>query len=196
MMTLTGTYIGVDIGAPSLEDIAVGLSRMPRFGGQTLFEWTVADHVVCATRYLGNLIARSGRYLPNTTRLLPLHVLLHDAHEALTGDIPTTFKTDDMKALQRRLDSRLYTALGLPTPFPTESDYIKQIDKIMLLAEAKVCTPATTYERICEELKDIAMPVAVDTVEDHIHNNVDARAEFLDIADTFMGGHYGQRRVV
>lgn len=195
MMTLTGNYIGIDIGAPSLEDIALGLSRTPRFGGQTLFEWTVADHVVCATRYLEHLIDL-GLHMDFTTRLLPLHILLHDAHEALTGDIPTTFKTDDMKALQRRLDARIYTALGLPSPTPSEKDCIKLIDRIMLLAEAKVCTPATTYERICEETKDIAMPVAVETIEHHIHNGIDARAEFLDIANTFMGGYYGQRRVV
>jgi 5'-deoxynucleotidase YfbR-like HD superfamily hydrolase len=194
-MTLTGTYIGIDTGVPTLEDIALGLSRMPRFGGQTLFEWTVADHVVCATRYLGNLIAL-GLSIDDTTRLLPLHVLLHDAHEAMTGDIPTTFKTADMKALQHRLDARLYNALGLWTPTSTESDYIKQIDRQMLLAEAKVCTPATTYEKICEETKDIAMPVAVQTIEEHIHDEIDARAEFLELANQFMGGYYGQRRVV
>lgn len=185
MMTLTGNYIGRDHGAPSLEDIALGLSRMPRFGGQTVFEWTVADHVVCATSYVIKLIGK-GLSTEDTTRLLPLHVMLHDAHEALTSDIPTTFKTDDMKALQRRLDVRLYTALGLTLPTATEADYIKQIDRAMLLAEAAVCTPLTTYQKICEELHDIAMPIAVETIEEHIHNGVDARAEFLRYASNFI----------
>lgn len=196
MMTLTGNYIGVDAGMASLEDIALGLSRMPRFGGQTHFLWTVADHVVCATRYLGNLIAL-GMNLAGTTPMLPFHVLMHDWHEALTSDIPTTFKTSDMKALQRRLDARFYTAFGIWMPNSTEADYIKQIDKQMLLAEAKVVTPATTYEKICEELHDIAMPIAMQTIEEHIHDEVDARQEFLDLANSlrYTGGRNGNRAV-
>lgn len=185
MMTLTGNYVGVDVGAPSLEDMALGLSRIPRFGGQTVFLWTVADHVVCATRYLERLI-RMGLSTHSTTSLLPLHVLLHDAHEALTSDIPTTFKTADMKALQKRLDVRLYASLGLPTPTSMEADLIKQIDRQMLLSEARICTPATTYNKICEETRDIAMPLALATIEEHIHNDIDARQEFLDIANSFM----------
>lgn len=189
MMTLTGNYVLRDLGAMSLEDIALGLSRMPRYGGQTFFDWHVSDHVVCATRYLERLI-RLGMSTHGTTALLPLHVLLHDAHEAMTGDIPTCFKTPDMKALQKQLDVRIYDSLAMPMPGPMSVDIIKQIDKQMLLAEAKVATPASTYEKICWEVKDIAMPIAVATVEEHIHNEVDARQEFLDIAYSFMGGNY------
>lgn len=185
MMTLEGTHVGLDFGAPSLRDIALGLSRMPRFGGQTLFEWTVADHVVCATNLLRDLIAL-GLSLHDATRLLPLHVLLHDAHEAMTGDIPTTFKTGDMKTLQAKLDDRLYTALGIPMPNDVEVRTIKSIDSMMLLAEAKVCTPTTTYDKICEELEDIARPFAVDIIEQHIHSGIDAREKFLEIANNYI----------
>lgn len=181
-MTLTGNYVKQDVGVMTLWDIALGLSRMPRYGGQTLFAWHVADHVVCATRYVERLMA-SNRTIGGP--LLPLHVLLHDAHEAMTGDIPTQFKTPDMKALQAKLDERIYLSLGFPMPTPRERDYIKQVDKMMLLAEAKVVTPFATYDMICSEVEDIAMPLAVETVEAHIHNEVNAREAFLAIAETF-----------
>lgn len=184
MMTLTGNYVKQDVGVMTLGDIALGLSRMPRYGGQTMFEWHVADHVVCATRYIQHLMAQNfGIGGP----LLPLHVLLHDAHEAMTGDIPTHFKTPDMKALQAKLDERIYLSLGFPLPTASERAYIGAIDKAMLLAEAKVVTPFATYDMICSEVDDIALPTAVGIVEEHLHNEVNAREMFLAIAESFSG---------
>ena len=190
MMTLTGNYVETDIGAMTLADIALGLSRIPRFGGQTLFEWHVADHVVCATNYLERLVDL-GFESDGATKLLPLHVLLHDAHEAMTGDIPTHFKTPDMKALQAKLDERIYLSLGFEMPNAVEVEIIKFVDRAMLLAEAKVVTPHTTYEKICWETADAAMPTAVEVVEQHLHNDVNSREAFLAIANTFTeASHY------
>jgi hypothetical protein len=182
MMTLSGRYINRTEGAPSLEDIALGLSRMPRFGGQTKFLWTVADHVVCAHEYVQVMRVKYWDTLFGGASLfLPLHVLLHDAHEAMTSDIPTTFKTQDMKDLQYTLDKRIYESLRLPLPNSMELSYIKAVDKAMLLAEASVVAPRATYEKICAETNDIAMPTALIVVEQHIHNDVVAREAFLDI---------------
>lgn len=187
MMTLTGNYVGQNFGAMSLQDIATGLSKMPRFGGQTTIPWTVADHVVAAAHYIQNLLVMGFRPHGATPNLVA-HVLLHDAHEAMTGDIPTSFKTPDMKALQSRLDERIYLSLGLDLPNVDERAIIKEIDKRMLLAEARVVTPLATYERIAEEVNDTAWGTALDTVEDHVHNSIDAKAAFLRMADNLLEG--------
>ena len=186
MMTLTGNYITRELGAPSVEDIALGLSRMPRFAGQTLFEWTVADHLVVCARYLRWLIAR-GLYTKHNSPMIELYVLMHDAHEAMTGDIPTSFKTDDMRALQKRLDVRLYASLGLCPPSQVDVDLIKQIDRHMLIAEAKVCTPQTTYEKILfERGETVAWPGAVDVIEEYLHEDRDPEAAFLALTNELL----------
>lgn len=182
MMTVTGEYVTREQGAPSVEAMALGLSRIPRFAGQTLFDWNVADHLVVCMRWCrilrrdggADIIARYG--VP-----LELHVLLHDAHEAMTGDIPTTFKTDDMRRLQRQLDERLYAALQLPMPTSSEREWIKAIDAGMLLAEAKVVTPPATYEKIVLERGGaLAFPMAIDVVQQYLHDDLDSREAFLD----------------
>lgn len=186
MMTLTGNYVGPNRGAMTLQDIALGLSRMPRFGGQTSVEWHVTDHLVCATHYLQNLIVQG---FNRATKLLPLHVLLHDAHEAMTGDIPTSFKTPDMRTLQARLDERIYLSLGIPMPTADERAIIKEIDARMLLAEARVVTPLATYEKICEEVRDTAWSGAVDVVKWHLGGERNARETFLALANQFTEEH-------
>jgi 5'-deoxynucleotidase YfbR-like HD superfamily hydrolase len=98
-MTHSGVLVTPGNGvAPPLVDIALGLSRQPRFGGQTRRWWSVLDHSL----FVADLAAREGRGL----RVI-LALLLHDAHEALTGDIPTSLKKDDMRDVQASLDERI-----------------------------------------------------------------------------------------
>jgi hypothetical protein len=145
MITLSGRLITLEEGTPTLEDIALGLSRMPRFAGQTTIEWNVAQHSLVTHRF--------GKWMAmDEADPLPMHSLFHDFHEALTGDIPTTTKTADMAALQRRLDARLYADLGIEPPAPSDRVILKRIDSRALLAEAYVVTPERTYQRICEEV--------------------------------------------
>jgi 5'-deoxynucleotidase YfbR-like HD superfamily hydrolase len=147
MMTLSGRLITKYEGTPTLDDIAVGLSRMPRFAGQTLYPWSVADHSLVTMR-----MAESHPFNTREWPRLPLHCLLHDAHEAMTGDIPTSFKTQDIKSLQRVLDVRLYMDLNLTTPNDQERAKIAMYDMEALLAEAKVLAPKATYDRIAFEI--------------------------------------------
>jgi len=191
MMTLTGEYIGRETGAPSVEAIALGLSRMPRFAGQTLFEWNVADHLVVCVRYMQRWFGGDTLYGWNLTPLMPLHVLLHDAHESMTGDIPTTFKTHDMRALQKDIDVRIYKSLNLVTPTADEAALIKVIDGHMLLAEAKVCAPWATYVKIMQErAEDIAGPLAVEVVEEYLHEDRNSEQAFLGLANELLSNAY------
>lgn len=179
-MGVSGALVDRVAGMLPLEDIAQGLSRMPRFAGQTVFPWMVVDHLVCCVRYWRHYQPK--HTLKGTTPLLALHLLLHDAHEAMTGDIPTTFKTEDMRALQKQLDERMYTAFGVPMPNTAERALIKVIDERMLIAEAKICTPENTYRRIVFERNASYCRAAVKAVEEHLHEDGDPQDTFLALA--------------
>ena len=171
MMTASGELITQKTGAPSLGDLAHGLAQMPRFGGQTVIPWTVADHLVTCDRIA------AGRALSYRLRL---HLILHDAHEMATGDIPTPMKTPDMKTLQAELDGRIYARFDLPWRRAEDCIVIKDIDRESLLAEAAVVTPARTYRRIVEEAGREAETGLVSLVEDYLHEDRDPEEAFLE----------------
>lgn len=86
----TQTYTGRafrfdDMAANELDirDIARPLSRIPRFGGNTTKPICVAEHCLAVT----DIIEDMGH-----DKHVQLHALLHDAHEAMTGDIPSPFQ--------------------------------------------------------------------------------------------------------
>lgn len=188
MMTLSGNYLTLEGGAPSLEDLAHGLAQMPRYAGQTVIRgWSVADHlVVCAD------IAEMFTGWPED---LQLHAILHDAHEAMTGDIPVPFKTPDMKRLQEELDARIYDRFSLPKPTAMQKNVVKVIDEEALLAEARVVAPAKTYERIIWERGHAANPVLVELVRDHLMTNDDSEKTFLCRAGRLLMAYQPCERV-
>jgi len=148
MMTLSGRFVDQVQGVPTLEDVAVGLSRMPRFAGQTTELWTVAHH----TLVMFLMALEPARRNPETWAFLPIHALFHDVHEVLTGDIPTSFKTLDMSWLQRKLDIRIYNHYGLPMPSNQERAMVHFYDMEALVAEAEAVTPQATFNRIVKEM--------------------------------------------
>lgn len=160
MMGLHGSMASRESGCLSLPDLAVGLSRMPRFGGQTLFRYSVAEHLLGCQAYVRGAFPRG---LPR----MELAVLLHDAHEAMTCDITTSFKTPDIRLLQKALDRRIYNLLGLELPTPELKSAVAVCDRVMLLAEAYILTPPATSAQIERELRAGEhghVSVGVDTV--------------------------------
>jgi len=141
MMGVEGTNVTLDGGMLTLREIAYGLSQIPRFAGQTVKPWYVVDHLLAGMVY-GE---RNG-----WTKAARLHYGLHDATEAVTGDIPQPFKTADMRSLQRVLDIRLYERLELDRPTLVEEGMVHALDREMLLAEAAIVCPPTTYQKIVQ----------------------------------------------
>lgn len=84
-----------------IEDIALGLSRVARWNGQTTGDWpySVAEHSL--------LVEQICRQLnPKLSRAALLVALLHDAPEYVIGDLISPFKAvvgGDYKALEKRL---------------------------------------------------------------------------------------------
>lgn len=148
MITFSGSRIeplskfdGKYNAVPSIIDIALGLSRMPRFGGQTRRWWSVLLHsiVCCELAY-----ATTG----GTDKRKLMLALLHDSHEAITADVPAFFKPKELKGWQAELDERFFGSLGLWPVTAEEEEFIKEIDDRALRAEALTIGPPTIMQHL------------------------------------------------
>ncbi len=154
--TYTGRHVSLeqaDQQHPSLIDIAVQTSRMPRFAGATRRWWSVLDHMLF------------GDYLllqEKASRGLRISWLLHDAHEALTGDVPTPLKSAGLRITQAQLDQRIYGAFGYDAAQDLEA--IKRLDRRVMLAEVYEIGPPVTSQELRE-----AFPTVFSTENDREH---------------------------
>jgi 5'-deoxynucleotidase YfbR-like HD superfamily hydrolase len=101
-----------DLTDVTLEDVAHSLSRLPRFLGHTRGDtpYSVAQHSCLVMALLDD----------GATRPLEQAAILHDAHEALMGDIPTPLKlalggaaTAIEVRLQRAIHRRFHVSVNL-----------------------------------------------------------------------------------
>jgi hypothetical protein len=144
--TIMGDYITRHEGAPSLEAIAWGLARIPRFAGHTVGPWSVAHHSLVIEGLARHVAEEAGLSIYNETALR-LAALIHDAHEAVTSDVPTEFKTPAFKGMQKALDARINASLRLPD-LSLWHQTVAALDTRALLAEAYLMTPSGTYRKI------------------------------------------------
>lgn len=135
-ITSLETYTGarVDLLDPdpetiSIEDIAVHLGNICRYGGAVNKYYSVAEHAV-----------RVSRLVPASLALKALH---HDSHEAYTNDIVAPMKTvleqlapGALKKIQDRLDAAICIAFGVEPPTEDEHLIIKAADDHALFREA------------------------------------------------------------
>lgn len=106
----------------------MGLGRMPRFAGQTREFYSVLCHsIVCGQ------VARE--FWPQA-RMLRRHLLLHDAHESMIGDVPTTWKNGSTRTDESSLDARIAAEHGLEPLSNEDLLLLKRVDAAALAAEA------------------------------------------------------------
>lgn len=136
----------------NMVDIATQLSRICRYNG--VCKWSVADHSVLCTYMLPVWSSWEMR----------MHVLLHDAHEAYTGDIISPVKRSlpaaaakALRDMENRIQKAIYQHLGLPMPNAEELEMIKTVDRYAL-----------AWERFQK------MPNYNDSVTEHIEWGLDA----------------------
>ena len=130
----------LDILSPSpfdieIEDIALGLSRVTRWNGQTTGKhpYSVAQHSVLVEK-LFNI------EYPELDKKWNLAALLHDAPEYVIGDLITPFKyalNNSYRFVEDNLMKAIYLRFGLPALLPKNIEYkIKKIDKALAWFEA------------------------------------------------------------
>ena len=130
----------LDILSPSpfdieIEDIALGLSRVTRWNGQTTgkYPYSVAQHSVLVEE-LFNI------EYPDLDKKWNLAALLHDAPEYVIGDLITPFKyalNNSYRFVEDNLMKAIYLRFGLPALLPKNIESkIKKIDKALAWFEA------------------------------------------------------------
>ncbi len=135
MVTNSGTHVDLTRGAPSLPDIAVHLGRVCRFAGACREFYSVLTHSL----NVGDL-AKTPR--------LQLLGYLHDASEAVIGDITRPFKTDSMKEVEAAVWERIAESLWLPHFSNQDWADTKVNDLRALRAEAVLVGPLGLANRL------------------------------------------------
>lgn len=143
----------VDLAAPTadmidIDDIAHALSNICRYNGHVEYHYSVAQHS-CVVHDL--LAESAGSYA------LCLAGLLHDAHEAYTGDIVTPLKQILGGALLRTellLDRAIYEAAGILHEAWFANGVVKGADRIAYAWERR----DVAYVDGCWDVPDVALP--------------------------------------
>ncbi|WP_241900029.1 hydrolase [Deinococcus sp. UR1] len=112
-------------------DIAIALSRQPRFGGHTTRPYSVAQHSLA----VAHLLTVTGQ-----TPTVILQGLLHDATEAYVVDVPRPLKAmlPEYKAIEGRVWSAIAKAFDVPEELDPE---VKWADEEALKHEAAFLLP-------------------------------------------------------
>lgn len=145
----------------SEEDIAFALSGIMRFNGQIRQPWSVLHHLfLCeqiATAYIDEMHPANEELLDHlgeislyfddkheVSRHIP-SLMLHDAHEAYTGDLSTPFKRevgiDLIKSIEEKLDIAIYQKFNVSQSVGDALRWLKKIDELSLRIEANVMRP-------------------------------------------------------
>lgn len=137
-----------------LEDIAWGLSRIPRFAGHTITEvpYNVAQHSVYVSELVERALKSGEDFLalkgwPTVLDALAdivssgvadqtiMLALFHDGHETYLGDIPSPIKKvpelyETFKLMEQRFDHAIRTQFGLDEPWAGQKQVIHYFDKL------------------------------------------------------------------
>jgi hypothetical protein len=123
-ITLTGDLSGNII---DINDIAHSLARINRFTGHTTHTWSVAQHSALVMAMGWNLT------IPEQ-----LCLLMHDAHEAYLGDVPSPIKAalgDTWRKLEKAHEDAVHHEFGLRSAMATHRAVIKSLDLAALRLE-------------------------------------------------------------
>ena len=109
--------------APKISDIAIGLARQSRFGGQTRLFYSVLCHSIVGSE----LVDGEAK----------IHFLLHDAGESVLSDVVTTWKNELTRIDEYSIMALIYEEQGLEWPLSEAmQEAVKRADLACLKAEA------------------------------------------------------------
>ena len=134
MLTVSGLdFMPIQLmpGDVRINDIAHALSLICRFGGHTVEHYSVAQHSLLVQRILEDM---------NASPEVQLAGLMHDAHEAYIGDMPTPIKTAIgycWNSLEQQASQAVQSAFGLNRISNKYKKMIKTADIIALATERR-----------------------------------------------------------
>jgi len=148
MLTFTGAHVTQEFGAPSIRDIAVQSMRLVRFSGAADIFWPVGMHCLLVADLMPKTLEPPRLYVPDDGGVavdpdsapmpnpwLEVYSLLHDAAEVCVADVPRPMKTPEARAVEDRVQARIYASLGVPAPSDAIKAAIKEADFRAALAE-------------------------------------------------------------
>lgn len=134
IMLVGGTLFDLarpETSAVTLHDLAYALGRICRFGGHTSRFYSVAEHCVHVARLVPFDLGRAA--------------LMHDAAEALIGDVTRPLKAmlPEYKLIEARIEADLARRFALPgdPPLRLHDPAVKAADLAMCSAEARALMP-------------------------------------------------------
>ncbi|CUA96994.1 YfbR-like 5'-deoxynucleotidase [Thiomonas bhubaneswarensis] len=114
-----------------IADIAHALSLICRFGGHCTEHYSVAQHSLLVVRILESMDAPAEAMLCG---------LMHDAHEAYVGDVPTPIKAAlgaTWADLEHQAEDSVLDAFGLRDAMNDWRDIVKHADRVALATERR-----------------------------------------------------------
>jgi len=113
-----------------IEDIATGLSNIPRWGGQVNPFYSVAEHCLIMDRAYRGMTDKPDKEVRRA-------ILLHDATEAYMGDIPRPLKAElpDYRRIEKCLDIIIKLTFGISTDLEIQK-IVHTFDEMALKSEA------------------------------------------------------------
>ncbi len=128
-------------------DFLMNLFNIPRAFGVSGFggNWNVGMHSFAAAM-IAFLWARFNGFSAEKRDHLVALALVHDLHEAATGDILPMFKTPEVKRQLDTLQTNMLQALGTE-PDPALAVDLKVVDLIAFLYEITQVSPSILHEK-------------------------------------------------
>lgn len=127
----TGTKVNADFGAPTAQDMAQTLGRIPRFCGGTRLWYPVMLHSFVVADLL-----------PHP---LKFHGLTHDGVEVIGGDVPAPVKNPITKEMEVRINARFLEAEGVEPLDADDYALLKKAD--IAAAVAEIWTVGSEWHR-------------------------------------------------
>ncbi len=151
-------------------DFLMNIFQIPRAFGVSGFGeiWSVGKHSV-ATAILALFWARFMKYKPEKTYKLVTLALVHDMHEAVTGDILPMFKSGSVKRELGDIQKNIVESLGIPFEHELEVD-LKLVDLIAFLYEIKQVSPSILHEKkmkLARQMADKQLDVLLSYCSEH-----------------------------
>ena len=132
-------FADLSVGMIHWPDVATALAKVCRFGGHCKGFYSVAQHSVLVADILA---------METDDPVIRLHGLLHDAHEAYTGDLIRPMKQligqDVVKQIEHSVDRVIYEKAGIDPPDDELRATIKRADLIALATETQSLVDMTT----------------------------------------------------